>query len=76
MQIASRWAGSALTMSLAPEPGDPLSHGSPNRSPALLTGTVASFRPPVTLGPEDVHPDVEALLGLLVVQPFAGPPGV
>jgi hypothetical protein len=68
MRISTRWADTTLTVELHPEGGDSLERGR-----ARLTGTLATFRLPVALGPGDLHPDVEALLALLIVQPFCGP---
>jgi len=68
MQVSARWADTTLTLELQAEDGDNLDRGR-----ARLTGTAARFRLPAALGPGDVHPDVEALLALLVVQPFCGP---
>ena len=68
MRVAARWADSTLTLDLAAEERDGLI-----KERARLTGTSVRFRVGVPLGPDDVHPDVEALLALLVVQPFSGP---
>ena len=68
MRVTARWADSTLTLDLRPEEGDGLVRGR-----ARLVGTTVRFRVPVPLGADDVHPDAEALLALLVVQPFVGP---
>lgn len=68
MRVSTRWVDSTLTFELQPEDVDNLQRGR-----SRLVGNLATFRPPVALGPGDVHPDVEALLALLIVQPFAGP---
>lgn len=66
MQVSTRWAGTEVTMTLVPEPGDPEASGQ-----IQLAHHEARFRLPVEVQAGDVHPDVEALLGLLMAQPFS-----
>ena len=53
-------------MTLMPEPGDPEASGQ-----IQLAHHEARFRLPLEVRAGDVHPDVEALLALLMAQPFS-----
>ena len=65
MNFTTRWSGTTVTLAWEPEDGDVLTYG-----PATLSGRSARFHLPVEVGPADVHPDVEALLALMIVGPF------
>ena len=66
MRFTTRWSGTTVTLGWEPEAGDTLTYG-----PATLVGRSARFHLPVEVGPADVHPDVEALLALMIVGPFS-----
>lgn len=66
MEAVARWAPSTLTIELTPEVGDPELAGH-----ARLIGRAVRFVVPAPLGPEDVHPDVEALVCVLVAGPWS-----
>jgi hypothetical protein len=65
MRFAVRWSGMTVGLEWDPEPGDSLVAGH-----ARLVGRSARVMLPVAVGPDDVHPDVEALLAALILAPF------
>lgn len=66
MHVSSHWADATLTLRLVPESGEPR-----GTTRASLAGRVARFTLPVAVDATRVHPDVEALLALLIIMPFA-----
>jgi len=67
MRMKSEWSPDWLILRFDPEEGDPVTRGK-----TLLSANVARLSLPDAFGPDQLHPDLEALIGLLLVQPFTG----
>ena len=65
MRMKSEWTPGWLTLRFEPDVDDPIERGKTS-----LSGNVARLALPDAFGPDDLHPDLEALIGLLLVQPF------
>ncbi len=66
MHVATTYTESTVTLALRPEPGDRDAAGG-----VRLARHQARFRLPDRIRPADVHPDVEALVAILVASPFS-----
>ncbi len=68
MNTRTEWTPGRLRIHFEAEAGDPMARGK-----ATFVGSVASVALPEAVQAEDVHPDLEALAILLLVERFIGP---